>query len=167
MDRAGVNGLITVRADSAYFTDAMIRAVGAGGARFSVTARLNTAGNRAIAGIDEAAWTPIRYPNAIWDQVDNRFVSDAEVAETEFTAFTSRARKDHVTARLVVRRVTRLNPAGGSGQGELFTAYRYHAVFTDSPLPMLEAEKSHRAHAVIEQIIADLKDSVLAHLPSK
>lgn len=167
VDRAGVNGLITVRADSAYFTHAMIRAVRAGGARFSVTARLNSSVNRAIAGIDEAAWTPIRYPNAIWDQVDNRFISDAEVAEIEFTAFTSRARKDHVTARLIVRRVTRLNPAGGSGQGELFTAYRYHAVFTDTPLPMLEAEKSHRAHAVIEQIIADLKDSALAHLPSK
>jgi len=28
-------------------------------------------------------------------------------------------------------------------------------VFTDSPLPVLEAEKAHRAHAIVEQVIAD------------
>jgi hypothetical protein len=39
-------------------------------------------------------------------------------------------------------------------------------VFTDSPLTMLEAEKSHRAHAIVEQVIADLKGGALAHLPS-
>ncbi len=37
-----------------------------------------------------------------------------------------------------------MNP---DNQSELFTAYRYHAVFTNSPLPMLQAEKAHRAHA--------------------
>jgi len=31
------------------------------------------------------------------------------------------------------------------------SASRRTAVFTDSPLPMLEAEKAHRAHAIIEQ----------------
>jgi hypothetical protein len=56
-----------------------------------------------------------------------------------------------------------MNP---DNQSELFTAYRYHAVFTDSPLPMLEAEKAHRAHAIVEQVIADLKNGPLAHLPS-
>jgi len=40
------------------------------------------------------------------------------------------------------------------------------AVFTNSPLPMLEAEKAHRAHAIVEQVIADLKNGPLAHLPS-
>jgi hypothetical protein len=44
--------------------------------------------------------------------------------------------------------------------------YRYHAVFTDSPLPLVDAETAHRAHAVIEQVIADLKAGPLAHLPS-
>jgi len=38
-----------------------------------------------------------------------------------------------------VRRVPDLNPAN---QSELFTVFRYHAVFTESPLPMLEAEKA-------------------------
>jgi hypothetical protein len=62
-----------------------------------------------------------------------------------------------------VRRVKDMNP---DHQSELFTAYRYHAVFTNSPLPMLAAEKAHRAHAIVEQVIADLKNGPLAHLPS-
>ncbi len=69
----------------------------------------------------------------------------------------------------------RLNPSNrpagsrnstGIEQGELFHVYRYHAVFTDSPLPTLAAETTHRAHAIIEQVIADLKNGPLAHLPS-
>ena len=31
---------------------------------------------------------------------------------------------------------------------------------------MLEAESAHRAHAIVEQVIADLKNGPLAHLPS-
>jgi hypothetical protein len=124
----------------------------------------------AIAGIDEQAWIPIRYPRSVWDDQDGRWVSEAEVAEIPFTAFTGRRRDEHVHARLIVRRVRRLNPAtapaGHRAQGELFAAYRYHAVFTDSPLATLEAEAAHRDHAIIEQVIADLKNSALAHLPS-
>src|SRR5665811_1789487 len=41
------------------------------------------------------------YPNAIWDEDEQRLVSDAEVAE----AFTSRRKADHISARLIVRRV--------------------------------------------------------------
>jgi hypothetical protein len=69
---------------------------------------------------------------------------------------------------VIVRRVRQLNPttATRGGQEELFAVYRYHAVFTDSPEPMLAAEATHRDHAIIEQVIADLKDSALAHLPS-
>ncbi len=40
------------------------------------------------------------------------------------------------------------------------------AVFTNSPLRMLDAEAAHRGHAIIEQVIAELKDGPLAHLPS-
>jgi hypothetical protein len=84
-----------------------------------------------------------------------------------FTAFTSRRKHEHVPARLIVRRVKRLNPGSvPAGQGELFGAWRYHAVFTDSPQPMLEAEKTHRQHAIVEQVIADLNSGPLAHLPS-
>ena len=58
-------------------------------------------GSAAIAGIDEATWAPIRYPNAVWDEDEARWISDAEVAEVAFTAFTSRRKADHLTARLI------------------------------------------------------------------
>jgi Transposase DDE domain group 1 len=151
----GGRGLITVRADPAYYGHDVIAAARRGGARFS------------ISGITESAWTPIHYPNAIWDEDEQRLVSDAEVAEVPFTAFTSRRQSDHITGRLIVRRVKRLNPKSvPDGQGELFPGYRHHGVFTDSPLTMLQAEKAHRAHAFVERVIADLKSGALAHLPS-
>jgi hypothetical protein len=67
-------------------------------------------------------------------------------AEVPFTAFISRRTADHISGRLIVRRVKRLNPtaktatsvAGGDRQGELFAIYRYHAVFTDSPLTLVQ-----------------------------
>ena len=163
----GGSGLVTVRADSAYYGHDVIAAARRGGARFSITARMNPTVVKAISGIEESAWVPIHYPNAIWDEDEQRLVSDAEVAEVPFTAFTSRRQSDHISARLIVRRVRRLNPKTvAGGQGELFPGYRHHGVFTDSPLTMLQAEKSHRAHAIVEQVIADLKASALAQLPS-
>jgi hypothetical protein len=39
-------------------------------------------------------------------------------------------------------------------------------VFTDSPFQLTQAESDHRGHAVIEQILADLIDDPLTHLPS-
>jgi hypothetical protein len=166
--RAGATGLVIVRADSAFYSYDVAAAARRAGARFSLTARLTPAAIRAITSINEQAWTPIRYPNAIYDADEQRWISDAEVAEVPFTAFTGRRRAEHITARLIVRRVRRLNPAAAArgGQDELFAVYRYHAVFTDSPEPMLAAEATHRDHAIIEQVIADLKDSALAHLPS-
>jgi len=85
------------------------------------------------------------------------------LTEVGYTAFTSKPKASHVTGRLILRRVKDMNP---DHQSELFTAYRYHAVFTNSQLPMLAAEKAHRAHAIVEQVIADLKNGPLAHLPS-
>jgi hypothetical protein len=169
--RAGA--LVIVRADSAYYTHDVIAAARRAGARFSVSARMTKTVTAAISSIPSGGWTAIRYPQAIWDEAEQRWISDAEIAEVPFTAFTGRRRAEHVTARLIVRRVRRLNPAttptghpGQGEQGELFAAYRYHAAFTDSPLPLDDAETCHRGHAVIEQVIADLKNSALAHLPS-
>ncbi len=164
-------GLVLLRADSAFFGFDTLAAARRSGARFSVTARLNPAVTSAISRIAENAWTAIRYPNAVWDDGEQRWISDAEVAEVPFTAFTGRRKAEHVTARLIVRRVKRLNakastdPHSGE-QTALFASYRYHAVFTDSALPMLDAERTHRAHAIVEQVIADLKNGPLAHLPS-
>ena len=96
----------------------------------------------------------------------NCWTSDAEVAETSYTAFTSKKKELHVTARLIVRRVRDQNEKAAPGQGELFPAWRYHAVFTDSPHDLTEAESEHRGHAIVEQVFADLYDGPLAHLPS-
>src|SRR3954468_22077087 len=135
--RAGAAGLVLVRADSAYYGYDVIAACRRSGARFSVTARLTPTVVTAITGIDEQSWTPIRYPNAIYDEDEQRWVSDAEVAEVAFTAFTNRRKAEHVTARLIVRRVRRLNPRNvPAGQSEMFAIYRYHAVFTDSSGPV-------------------------------
>ncbi len=90
-----------------------------------------------------------------------------QVTETTYTAFISKPRTHHVTARLIVRRVKRLNPGTApQGQGELFTVYRCHAVFTNSTEPTLTSEAHHRDHAIVEQVIADLRDSAMAHFPS-
>jgi len=164
---AGGTGLVIVRADSAFYNSGVVGVARRAGAHFSVTARMDPAVTRAIAGIPDDDWTTIRYPNAIFDEDEQRWVSDAEVAETCYTAFTSRPKAERVTARLIVRRVKRLNPrTTSSGQGELFDTWRYHAVFTDSPMTMIQAETDHRGHAIVEQVIADLKGSALAHVPS-
>lgn len=160
---SGASGVRVLRADSAFYGYEVIAAAGRQGSCFSITARQDPAIRKAIAGIDPGAWTTIKYTNAIFDEDQQRWISDAEVAEIDYTAFTSKAKAKHVSARLIVRRVKDMNP---NNQSELFTAYRYHAVFTNSPLPMLAAESAHRAHAIIEQVIADLKNGPLAHLPS-
>jgi len=98
------------------------------------------------------------------DEDEQRWISDAEIAEVPYTAFAHTQRA--VTARLIVRRVRRLDPHAAPGQGELFTSWRYHAVFADSPHPLVQAESEHRGHAIIEQTLADLIDGPLAHLPS-
>jgi len=161
--KAGATGTLVLRADSAFYGHDVIAAALRQGACFSITARQDKAVSKAISMIGEQAWTTIKYTNAIFDEQQQRWISDAEVAEIDYTAFTSRTKAKHVHARLIVRRVKDMNPLH---QSELFTAYRYHAVFTNSPLPMLAAEKAHRAHAIVEQVIADLKNGPLAHLPS-
>ena len=128
----GCTGTIIVRLDSAYYNAAVIGAVRRGGARFSVTVPANASIRAAIAAIGEDAWTPIRYPRAIWDDQLGAWISDAEVAETQYTAFASK-KGQAVTARLIVRRVRDLNKQAAAGQDELFPLWRYHAVFTDSP----------------------------------
>ena len=161
----GATGTIVVRMDSAYYTAAVIAAVRRNEARFSVTAPVSAAIRAAITTIPQDAWQPIEYPQAIWDDQLDCWVSDAEVAETPYAAFTSKNKELHVTARLIVRRV-RGKATAAPGQGELFPAWRYHAVFTDSPFELVQAEEQHRGHAVIEQLLADLNDGPLAHLPS-
>ena len=161
---SGCTGTLVVRMDSAFYGAVAVAAARKAGAHFSVTVRTDPKVRAAIAAIDDDAWTPIRYPRAVWDDQLRRWVSDAEVAEVEYTAFASRGQA--VTARLIVRRIKDLSRTAAEGQGELFTAWRYHAVFTDSPFVMLQAEEHHRGHAQAEQVFADWSDGPLAHLPS-
>jgi hypothetical protein len=163
---AGCTGTLIVRMDSAFYGSPACSAARRAGACFSVTVCANPKVRAAIAAIPQQAWTPIRYPRAIWDDQLGRWVSDAQVAEVKYTAFTSRKGQQAITARLIVRRVKDLNGKAAAGQGELFTAWRYHAVFTDSPFTMLQAEEHHRGHAQAEQVFSDWTLGPLAHLPS-
>jgi hypothetical protein len=164
----GVPGMLVLRADSAYYTHDVIAAARRHRTHFSITARKNKAVTAAIAAIPDDAWTTIRYPHAVFDEQLDQWVSDAEVAEVPFTAFASRRKNQQIAARLIVRRVRDQNPdhVAANAQGELFRVWRHHAVFTDTPRPTLTAETDHRRHAIIEQVIADLKNGPLAHLPS-
>ncbi len=127
----GATGTLVLRADSAFYQCDVIASVLRRRACFSITARQLPPVRNGIQSIAEDAWTPIKYTNALWDEDSQRWISDAEVAQIAFTAFTSKAKAKQVTARLIVRRVPDVNPAN---QNPLFTVYRYHAVFTNSPL---------------------------------
>lgn len=161
----GASGLVVVRADSAFYAKAVIWACRRNQAYFSITARMDAKTQAACQAIPAADWVDIKYPQAIWDEDDRRWISDAQIAEITFTAF--EGTRWAVTARLIVRRVKRLaDPGQVPGQGQLFDQYRHHAVLTDSPFLLEQAEAQHRGHAVIEQVNADLIDGPLAHLPS-
>lgn len=160
-------GPVLVRADSAFYGRPMIGSAVKAGAQVSVTVRLSTPVKQAIASIDADAWTPIEYPGSTIDPDTGELISRAEVAEIEFTAFASQARKWQQTGRLVVRRIPDLNQV--PGQDALFDLWRFHAFFTTTPVDQADtvtADQVHRGHAVIEQVHADLKNSALAHLPS-
>jgi hypothetical protein len=161
---AGAASQVLLRADSAFYGHAAIGAAVRSGARVSVTVRMDPKVKAAIAGIGDDAWTPIEYPQAVYDEESGRWISRAEVAEVPFTAFSSRKKAEQVAGRLVVRRIPDLNAP--AGQGALFELWRFHAFFTTSALDTVTADKTHRAHAIIEQVNADLKNSALAHLPS-
>lgn len=156
---AGASGEILVRGDSAFGSSAVVGACLKAKARFSVVLPKNSAVLRAVGSIDEHAWRPVHYPGAVDDPETGELISDAEVAEVAFTAFAST--KHPVTARLVVRRVRDQNKLD-----ELFPVWRYHPFFTNSLESTTAADLTHRRHAVIETVFADLIDGPLAHLPS-
>jgi hypothetical protein len=155
---AGATGVLTVRADSAFYSRAVLSTAGKLDIRFSVTTRQDRKIRAAIEAIPETApetaWTPIPY----W--LSTPEVSGADVAETSYRCFAGT--RDAIDVRLVVRRV---RPTPGS-QLALFTAWDYHALVTDRPGELVEIEADHRRHAVVEQVIAELKSAGLAHLPS-
>ncbi len=153
-----------LRADSAFYGQPSVSAAIRAGADVSVTVRFDPRIRVAISSIPHDSWQTIAYPDAVYDETSQRWISRAEVAEVPFTAFTSKRKADQVPGRLVVRRIPDLNPH--PGQDSLFDSWRFHAFFTTSALDTVAADKIHRGHAIIEQVHADLKHSALAHLPS-
>jgi hypothetical protein len=167
----GPGSPILVRADSAFYGRGPILAALAAGAEVSITRRMDKAVKAAIATIDEGAWTPIEYTDAVFDEATGAWVSRAEVAEIDFTAFATKKKSDRVPGRLVVRRIPDFNADKhrAAGQDTLFDVWRFHAFFTTTDPDVLDtvaADQTHRGHAIIEQVHADLKNSALAHLPS-
>ena len=147
----GASGQLTVRADSGFYTHALVAVCREMGVRFSITIRQHKGLRELIEAIPEQDWTPIPY----W--MDGA----ADVAETTYTHFQSEA--DAAPVRLIVRRV---KPTPGS-QLALFATYSYHGFITDRDGEMLELEADHRRHAEIENAIRDLKYGVgLNHMPS-
>jgi hypothetical protein len=74
----------------------------------------------------------------------------AQIAETTYAG-----------RRLIVRR-TRLVGA----QAELWPDWRHFPFITNRTDDIALVEAEHREHAVVEQVISDLKDQALAHFPS-
>ena len=148
---SGARGQLTVRADSGFYTHAIVAVCRDKDVRFSITARQHPRLRNIIEAIPEGNWTPIPY----WME------GAADVAETTYVPFESKP--DAATVRLIVRRV---KPTPGS-QLALFANYSYHAFITDRDGDTLYLEADHRRHAEIENAIRDLKYGVgLNHLPS-
>jgi hypothetical protein len=139
--RAGATGVKLLRADSGFWSTKVFERLEKAGWQYSVGVRMQKGVREAVAAIDEHAWAKIEdYPKD----------GEAQIAETAYGG-----------RRLIVRR-TRLLGA----QAELWPDWRHFCFITnrDQELALVEAE--HRDHAVVEQVIADLKDQALAHFPS-
>jgi hypothetical protein len=150
---------ILVRGDSAYCSGKVIAAVVRAGAKFSFAMARNPAVDAAIGSIADPQYTPVHYPGAVTDPDTGQLISDAQVAEVQYTAFAST--RYEITGRLVVRRVLDANT-----QDPLFPVWRYHPFFTNTTESVADADITHRQHAVCETVWSDLIDGPWAHQPS-
>ena len=134
---AGCTGTLIVRMDSAFYGARACAAARKAGACFSVTVWTDPKVRAAIAAIGQDAWTAIRYPAPSgMTSCTAGFLTPRSPRPD--TPRSPRAKGQAITARLIVRRVRDLNrDAAVAGQGELFPAWRYHTVFTDSLFTLL------------------------------
>ena len=100
------------------------------------------------------------YPGAVQDPDTGAWISDAEVAEIPYTAFASTPGMRSPPAWSFAESKTPGSPIA------LFPVWRYHPFFTNTDLPVDQADITHRHHAIIETVFADLIDGPLAHIPS-
>ena len=151
LNRAGATGPRMVRADSGFWSWKMIDRLTAHRVGWSITVRMHKPMRQAIAAIDDQAWVDIDYTLS----------GRAQVAEAIYV--TGKGKRQR-RVRLIVRR-TRLND---TAQAELWPDWRHHAFITsDKNIDMVEADRFHREHAVVELAIRDLKEGAgLEHIPS-
>ncbi len=141
--RAGATGQLIFRADSGFWSRKVITACLAHKAEFSITVTRQPVITGAIDAIDEDAWTDIAYTDA----------GTAQVAEATWDRW-----------RLIVRR-TRIDD--DPNLPALFAGWRHHAFVTNRPGDAVDLDRDHRAHAVVELAIRDLKHGAgLNHCPS-
>jgi hypothetical protein len=140
VERAGASGPKLLRADSGFWNIKVFELLERAGWQYSIGVRNIKKITAAVGAIDERAWQPIDYPEG----------GEAQIAETIYGQ-----------RRLIVRR-TRLVGA----QAELWPDWRHFAFITNRIDDITIVEAEHRDHAVVEQVIVDLKDQALAHFPS-
>ena len=154
MSRLGegrARGQLTVRADSSFYTHAVVALCRNLKVRFSIIIGQHASLRNLIEEIPGEDWTP----------VPCRMDGAAAVAETTCTPF--RSEPGAAPVRLTVRRV---KPTPGS-QLALFAACSYHGFITGRDGDTLELEAGHRRHAETGNAIRDLKHGVgLNHMPS-
>ena len=139
--RAGASGELTLRADSGFWSKKFIKACVRHSMRFSLTVRAFPHVKAMIDAIGEDAWVDIDYTPG----------GKAQLAETTLDGY-----------RLIVRR-TRLI----GRQATLWPDWRHHAFITNRTGDMVDLDVDHRAHAVVELAIRDLKEgSGWNHAPS-
>ena len=149
--RAGATGTLTVRADSGFWSYALIDTLTRLGVGWSITVNTNRHVKACIDAIADDAWQPIAYPAG----------GQAELAETTYTT----GGPDHRPRRLrlVVRRTRLVDPT----QAQLWPDWRYHAFVTSLEMPLVEVDQFHRDHATVELAIRDLKEGAgMEHCPS-
>ncbi len=150
---------IHVRGDSAFCAGKVVTAVVKAGATFSFAIARNPTVDAAIGSIPDEQYTPVHYPGAVIDPDTGQLISNAQVAEVQFTAFAGT--RHEITGWLVVRRVLDANT-----QDPLFPVWRHHPLFTNTIEPAAEADITHRRHAICETVWSDLIDGPWAHQPS-
>ena len=138
--RAGASGVKLLRADSGFWNTKVFERLEKAGWQYSIGVRMINTVRAAVEAIAEDAWQSIDYPEE----------GEAQIAETTYGS-----------RRLIVRRSRLLG-----AQAELWPDWRHFCFITnrDEEIALVEAE--HRDHAVVEQVIADLKEQALAHFPS-
>ena len=100
----------------------------------------------------------MRNSSAVNDPDTGHLIRDAQVAEAQFSAFTSRRPVSQADGAQVVRDQTRLD--------EPSSIWRHHPFLTDSTQPTAQADIAHRRHAFTETIHSDLIDGPLARMLS-